>query len=277
MISIIILSYRDNLLGALLNNIRNTIGNCSYETIVFDNSSAKYALCSAYNEGIKKAQGTYFCFVHEDVIFKSENWGNEFIQSFQQNSRLGLLGILGSKFKSAYPTGWYNPVNNCNYHTGNIFQGNNNNFDAHFKDFSIGACTLDYVVCLDGVLLFTKREIVDTINFDEELLKGYHGYDIDFSLQVHFAGYQIAVLKSVQLFHFSPGNTDEKWKDAIKVLSMKWRDKLPTYTTNNQLLKTFREFETIYIHEKGNRYYRAMRSLITVLGLYINKLDFKKP
>lgn len=272
MISIIILSYRKNLLDDLIENISETIGYYLYEIIVIENSKGKYSLCSAYNEGIRRAKGDYLCFLHEDIIFKSENWGNEFVAAMKLNNQLGLLGILGSKFKSAFPTGWYNPVSNCIYHTGNILQGKNSYKDSHFEDFSPGSETLDKVVCLDGVLLFTKKEIVNILHFDENLFEGFHGYDIDFSLQVHFSGYELAVLKSVKLLHYSSGNANLEWKNTNTLISNKWSMKLPTSSDETSWLnKTFREVETIYIHSTGGRIRRFFTSIFSLFNFLLNK------
>jgi len=240
--------------------------------IVIENTERNHSLCNAYNEAIGKAKGDYLCFVHEDVLFKTQDWGKEFVNAMLANPQLGLIGLMGSRFKSAFPTGWYNPINNCTYHTGNILQGGKNYTNAEFMDFSPGSATLDQVVCLDGVLLFTKKEVLKIARFDDILLKGFHGYDMDFSLQVYFAGYEVAVLKSVKLLHYSSGNADTSWAEVNQLISEKWRNKLPaSVDINNNIILIFRELETIYTHAKGNRYLRFLKSLINLSIFFINK------
>lgn len=272
MISIVILSYRSAFLNSLLENISKTIGNSQYETLIIENTERNHSLGSGYNEAVKKAKGDYLCFVHEDVLFRSQDWGKEFISAMLANHQLGLVGVMGSKFKSAFPTGWYNPVNNCVYHTGSILQGGNNYNNVEFVDFSPGSTMLDKVVCLDGVLLFTKKEIVKTLRFDDVLLKGFHGYDIDFSLQVYFAGYEVAVLKSVKLLHYSSGNADIAWEDVNKLISDKWAKKLPASVgINSNFVLILRELETIYIHGKGSRYLRFLKALVALSTFLLRK------
>lgn len=272
MISIITLSYRQTFLNILEENISNTIGDCVYEIIVINNNTGKYSICTAYNEGIRQAKGKYFCFLHEDVIFKTKNWGNEFINSMNGNPRLGLIGILGSKFKSAFPTGWYNPIDNCAYHTGNILQGKDSYEEAPFRDFSPRSEILDRVVCLDGVLLFTKKEIVDRLHFDENLLKGFHGYDIDFSLQTYFSGYEIAVLKSVKLLHYSAGNANHEWERTNILISHKWSKNLPACSFKTSwITRALMELKTIYIHSAGSRIKRFITSTFKLLNFLLTK------
>ena len=39
------------------------------------------------------------------------------------------------------------------------------------------------VATLDGVFLATRKEVWKEIQFDEKLIKGFHGYDLDFTLR----------------------------------------------------------------------------------------------
>jgi hypothetical protein len=250
MISIIILSYRKAFLDKVLESIGQTVG-VEYETIILDNQNSQYSICSAYNEGIKRSQYPYYCFVHEDVIFKSNNWGAELINDLKQNQNLGMIGVMGAQFKSKYATGWYNPLNNCKYLVGNIFQGKNSDSVVHFMDYSPQGPIKDTVVCLDGVFLFSKREVFEQCSFDESMLDGYHGYDLDISLQILSKGYKLMVNKSIYLFHYSTGSADVAWERYNLLISDKWHNFLPVTSikTNGNFSLAFREFETMHIHD----------------------------
>lgn len=254
MISIIILSYRKAFLDNVLASIEQTIGT-SYETIIIDNTNGQYSICSAYNEGIDKSIYPYLCFVHEDVIFNTQNWGLTLIENMEQNPGLGMIGVMGAQFKSKYPTGWYNPVNNSKYLVGNIFQGKNSSTDVHFMDYSPQGPVIDNVVCLDGVFLFSTKEVFKQCRFDDKTLDGYHGYDLDISLQVLNKGYQLIVNKDIHLFHYSTGSPDKHWEQFNQLISEKWKHFLPVSSVKgyNKLTLAFREFETVHIHD--NRMY----------------------
>jgi len=85
----------------------------------------------------------------------------------------------------------------------------------------------DEVVCVDGVFLFTRKEIWQQCRFDEDLLTNYHGYDIDFSLQVFFEGYKVLVNNYLLIQHFSMGRLDEHFYQAQRIIQQKWKGRLP--------------------------------------------------
>lgn len=272
MISIIVLSYRPVFLENMLNSVTQTIGDCRHELIAVENSAGAYSICEAYNMATQKANGEFCCFVHEDVIFQSRNWGPELLHAMEVSPRLGLIGVIGSSFKSAFPTGWYNAVRGGAYHRGGIVQGLNSFDDTVWSGFS-PSLPIENVVCLDGVFLFTRTALAKRLKFDEGLLSGYHGYDIDFSLQVYFAGYELAILKSIRLLHYSLGNPDERWTEANRLVSEKWRQELPACCTSmGRISLLFLEFCTRYGHAKGTRLRRLKYAAISLLCLCYEKM-----
>jgi hypothetical protein len=76
-----------------VNNITETAG-VDVEIIPIDNSDNKYSIFSAYNTGYKKANFEYLCFLHEDISFKTHNWGQKLIQHLSKGGT-GFVGIAG--------------------------------------------------------------------------------------------------------------------------------------------------------------------------------------
>src|SRR6478672_9571285 len=105
MISIVISSASTQLLKAVKDNIKQTIG-VDHEILAYDNSTGERGICEVYNQGIHDAKFGLLCFMHEDVELNTSNWGHHVIDAFRENERLGLLGIAGSSFKSYSPSGW---------------------------------------------------------------------------------------------------------------------------------------------------------------------------
>ncbi|MFX4377337.1 glycosyltransferase, partial [Acinetobacter baumannii] len=68
-----------------------------------DNSANRYSICSAYNEGAEKAKYDNLCFVHEDVVFRTNNWGQI---ALTEVKKFDLLGVAGSNYKSKAISGW---------------------------------------------------------------------------------------------------------------------------------------------------------------------------
>jgi len=84
----------------------------------------------------------------------------------------------------------------------------------------------EVVVC-DGLFLFAKQEVFQKCRFDEKMLKKFHGYDIDFCLQVFSAGYKVVVANHLLIEHFGAcGFNAEFYAENSKVME-KWKKQLP--------------------------------------------------
>src|SRR5689334_15986246 len=101
MISIIVCSRSLQLFNKLSINVETTIG-VPYEIIKIDNSNKSYSLCKAYNIGAKQSKYSYLCFVHEDVLFRTINWGMRLIEHLSQTNA-GLIGVAGAVYRSKMP------------------------------------------------------------------------------------------------------------------------------------------------------------------------------
>ena len=87
MISIIICSRTASISDELTQNIDQTIG-LPYELVIIDNSENLYSIFSAYNEGVKRSKYEVLCFMHDDIIFKTNDWGINVMNRFK-SSNLG--------------------------------------------------------------------------------------------------------------------------------------------------------------------------------------------
>lgn len=232
MISIIISSVNKQQLIDVKKNIEQTIG-VPYELIAIDNSSGEKGVCEVYNAGAKLAQYDIFCFMHEDVKIHTNNWGVILHKIFCENSELGLVGIAGSQYKALTPSSWncYD-INTPNAYYFNLIQ--DFKYDSKEKTISLSNPTdvrLARVASIDGVWMCCSRQSFQSYHFDEKLLKGFHGYDVDFSLGMN-QNYEVAVTFEILIEHFSEGNFDAKWlKDILKV-HKKWNYMLPLNFTN---------------------------------------------
>lgn len=233
MISVIVSTYQSHFLESLKKNIAETIG-VEYEIVAIENK-AQYSICEVYNMGVEQAKYDFFCFVHEDVLFDTKDWGKSLISRFKKDSSIGLLGVAGSQFKSSYPSAWGQGPCLSQYKRGHIFQKIDKEYCYLEFDESVQKQILDDVVFLDGVLLFTKKEVLTECKFDDTLLKNFHGYDIDFSLQVFFKGYRIVVDRELIIYHASSGNYDKNNTIANRIIAKKWWKKLPVTTKNTSL------------------------------------------
>lgn len=226
MISIIISSANIKNLNNIRENIEKTIG-LPFEIIATDNSKGERGICEIYNEGARKAKFDFLCYMHEDLKILTKNWGFNVIAKFQNDQKLGVIGVVGSRYKPLAPSGW-----GASSLTSNVFFSN---YIQHYKNKKrpshlilvnpLGKTEVD-VVCVDGMWFCTKKSIAEDLPFDENLLKGFHCYDIDYCLNVG-REFRVAVIFDVLMEHFSEGSYNKSWlEDTIKI-HKKWKEILP--------------------------------------------------
>jgi hypothetical protein len=213
MISIIICGRENNISPALRHNIQETIG-VVHEIIVIDNSKNEYSIFSAYNKGVALSQYDTLCFMHDDLVFESSNWGSIAINQLQNN--VGAVGVAGAPYYATLPGAWWSGGIICQHISGQ-------------KDYAYTKTINNAlpVVVLDGLWLCIKKELFKTISFDEISFKGFHFYDIDISLQIQNLGYDILSLYNITIRHSSAGNLDQIWLQNALILQKKWKKSLP--------------------------------------------------
>ncbi len=215
MISIIICSKQRELDHQFQKNIESTVGS-RHEIIAIDNSEAKYSIFEAYNLGIEKSRYPYLCFVHEDVHFHTQNWG-ELVIAHLSSPETGVLGVAGSDMITKVPAGW--SVSGRKLH---LIQSQKDkkgskevkipeNFQGKSRD----------VILLDGVFLCMRKEITDSVKFSQHL-PGFHGYDLDISLQAIAAGFINKVAYDILLEHFSKGRKNKQYYRNLIAIYTKW-------------------------------------------------------
>ena len=289
MISIIICSKSPSLFKAVSDNIKETIG-VPYEIIGIDNSEGKYGICKAYNLGAAKAQYDIFCFAHEDILFVTQNWGANVINHLK-DERVGLIGTLG-----AYPT---LKIPSCflaevcmveaNYIDVNIETNISRQVFATVND--IDKSLIKEVTAVDGVLLITRRSVYEEFQFDDKLLTGFHGYDVEYSLQVR-TKYKTCVVFDLKIKHFFTGGLNKQYINEMILVSKKWEHILPIsvimYTHNDfanyHWLAMARFIELIvefnyswsfifrqYLYFSFNKYFRVKPFLAIIIKIILPK------
>lgn len=219
MFSIICCSVHPEAAAALERNIAATIG-VPFEFIAFDNRELGYGLCKVYNHCAAQAKYDYLCFAHEDICFATQGWG-ELITNQLCLPNTGVVGFAGSILKLRRLTGW----NTCGCDLrANYVQHMRGG--RHPRRVNPDRVDFSPVVTLDGLCLFVRRDVWDSVHFDEAAFTGFHCYDLDFSMAVacHYTNY---VCHTVLVEHFSEGSFSTEWVGGMKHLHEKWADRLP--------------------------------------------------
>lgn len=222
MISIIICSVNKELLEQLEANIRESIG-VPYEIIAIDNSVEKKSIAAVYNAGAKAARFDCLCFAHEDVIIHSKDWGKG-LKELLAGKTIGLVGVSGAVYKSKYAGTW-SSCDKCLYRTHSI-QRSGHTQNTVVTNANPDKTKYAQVAVIDGVFMATRKEVFSCIKFDETNFRGFHGYDLDYSLQVG-RKYKVVVSFEILLEHFSTGQLNQQWLEASILLHRKWKDYLP--------------------------------------------------
>jgi hypothetical protein len=83
------------------------------------------------------------------------------------------------------------------------------------------------VVCIDGVFIACRREVWADILFDADRLKGFHFYDIDFSLRAA-RKHRVIVTMGIDLLHITQGGDyGNNWVEAAMHYHLTHADLLP--------------------------------------------------
>jgi GT2 family glycosyltransferase len=225
MISIIICSRKSDISIELKRNIAETIG-CEFELVVIDNSCNQLSIFQAYNEGVQRANGDILCFMHDDIVFQTNNWG--VIESIFEDNTIGVVGFGGAHFLSSAPMYWSSSPfisEFCRHNDkGRIY-------DCIAEDYFIG--TLADVVAVDGFCFFMPKKIFDSVRFDDATYNGFHAYDMDICMQVLKAGYRVCVNREVMIMHY--WSETEMYKkigsdlldNNMRLFADKWQNELP--------------------------------------------------
>lgn len=258
MISCIICCRIENISKELSENIKSTIGT-DYEIIIINNSSNQYSIFSAYNEGIKRSHGEILCFMHDDILFHTDNWG-KIVRKSLTDAKIGIVGAIGSLFLSDSRLPWWFG----NAQIGQLIQGNTNAEDysvRELKYWNHKQGNSVEVAIVDGMWFCARKEIFDNgLQFDEENFNGFHCYDLDICLQAHLNNLQVHVLYDLFIEHKSLGNTDASYYDQLAIWHNKWEKMLPMTKGNIYSESEIRERNAIM--KKLSIYFDAYHTAI---------------
>ena len=216
MISIIICSRTASISDELTQNIDQTIG-IPYELVIIDNSDNLYSIFSAYNEGVKRSKYEVLCFMHDDIIFKTKDWGMKVMNRFN-SPKLGAIGVAGSPYYAILPGAWWSG--------GYICQSIYGEQELAYQPKQDNALP---VVVLDGVWFCVRKSLFSMIRFDDTTFSGFHYYDMDISLQIQQNGYKLLNVYDISIQH-SSGKLDTIWLNNALLLQKKWENNLPIFS-----------------------------------------------
>lgn len=157
------------------------------ETIAIEQAAS---LTSGYNQGMRKSDAKYKVYLHQDVYILNKNFLYDVIDLFESFPKLGMIGVAGGK---TLPQGmwWTSPETyGAVYHT---LRGKGIEEILSFmevKDY------FEKVQAIDGLIMITQYDL----QWREDILKGWHFYDVSHSLEFAKAGYDVGVTRQTSIW-----------------------------------------------------------------------------
>ena len=202
----------------LIDNIANTCG-CRADILFITNPDG-VGLSKIYNT-VLKDDGTneIILFIHDDIEFLKDGWGNEIISLFEKYKQYGIIGVAGSAEFDENGAWWnykrrYGQV--MHKHDGKSWL---TQFSPLLKE------DLKEVCVIDGLFIAVNKKRISKM-FDEKF--NFHFYDIAFCLANYFdKKTKIGVTTNIRISHNSIGELNEEWYKNRDIIVDMYQDKFP--------------------------------------------------
>lgn len=183
------------------------------------------SLSQVYNEIIKESKNDIIVFCHDDLEFDTKDWGKRIIKHFDK-SDFGILGVAGTTEIPKSGMWWEDKrkmigiVNHKN--EGKKWESK---YSKSWGD-EISECCF-----VDGLFIAVNKKRIKE-NFDESV-KGFHFYDVYFSVKNFLQNIKIGVIYNIRITHLSIGQTNESWEENRKVFEEEYKENLPLKSNLN--------------------------------------------
>jgi hypothetical protein len=145
------------------------------QTAYFDSQS----ICQGYNQAMLGSHAKYKIYIHQDVNILDPDFLYHILTLFRKYPNLGMLGVLGAK--RLPPNGIWWEAEHC---YGMVY---------FFNDILLSNTQItgeyEKVQVIDGMIMITQYDIP----WRDDLLNGWHFYDMAQSLEFIKAGYDVGV------------------------------------------------------------------------------------
>lgn len=202
-----------------IKHIDETIG-VKHISVCYTNHN-QYSLSEIYNKAIReyKDPNAIFVFCHNDIIFRTKNWGKLLLTKFN-NTTYQIIGVAGTTYLDENGVWW---------HDRTKMHGVVEHTDGYTTWESIYSKPIkghiEPVVLIDGVFMAVDcNELEDY--FDEEFT-GFHLYDLSFCVPNYLNGCNIGVTTDIRILHKSIGMTNQQWENNRMQFVEKYKHELP--------------------------------------------------
>lgn len=137
-----------------------------------------------YNKGMKNTDAKYKIYLHQDVFILNDKFIFDILKIFNDNSRIGLIGVIGCK-EIPHTGIWWSAKDTY----GEVY-------DSHtgamgLIKFKQPKGEYETVEAVDGLIMATQQDCL----WREDIFRGWHFYDISQCLEIIKKGYVVVVPK----------------------------------------------------------------------------------
>lgn len=153
------------------------------------------SMAEGYNQALQH-KAKYKVYLHEDTIIINKDLLENSLTLFQSHPEIGMLGVMGCK--KLPPEGlWWEGKDLY----GKILANRMSIYDlVTYQEVKNEAETVD---AIDGVLMITQYDLP----WREDIISGFHFYDISQSMEFKMRGYSVAIPKQVEPWAFHARTT----------------------------------------------------------------------
>lgn len=207
-------------------HIGETIG-VDHKIVSYTNYD-QYSLTELYNKALieEKEPNLIFVMCHNDIIFKTQNWGRILLTKFN-NSNYEIIGVAGSTYLPESGMWWEDKSKMVGIVEHTDGYGTWVSEYSKEKKGKIIPVTL-----IDG--LFMSIDPDNIIHKFDEDFNGFHFYDVSFCFNNVLDGVNIGVTTDIRILHKSIGMVNEQWEVNRKLFANKYGEELP-FNINNFL------------------------------------------
>ena len=141
------------------------------------------SITAGYNQAMHSSNAKYKIYLHQDVNVVEPNFLSNILSLFKKFPNLGMLGVLGTKHLPPNGVWW-----EAERHYGKVYF-----FNALHNCNTEVLGEYETVQVIDGMIMITQYDL----EWREDLLKGWHFYDVSQSLEFLKAGYAVGVARQI--------------------------------------------------------------------------------
>lgn len=142
------------------------------------------SMASGYNAAMKSSDAKYKVYLHQDTLIINKNFLFDVINLFQNNQKLGLIGMTGSRKLASNGVWWESKRK-----VGQVYESSTGRMNQ--LEFEKVQSAYEQVEGIDGFIMITQEDI----EWREDLFHDWHFYDISQVFEFKRAGFEVGVIK----------------------------------------------------------------------------------